>query len=78
MIREEGTSRRNHPNIAVRRRRRHPRPLIIAEQRMSRKANERHEHRSPARSNHSARLAIIIDTRSSHARGRGNKPEARR
>ena len=30
-----------------------PRPLIIAEQRMSREANERHEHRSHARSNHS-------------------------
>lgn len=25
-----------------------------------------------------ARHAIIIDTRSSHARGRGNKPEVRR
>ena len=31
MIREAGTSRRNHPHIAARRRRRHPRPLIIAE-----------------------------------------------
>ena len=53
IIREAGTSRRNHPHIAARRRRRHPRPLIIAEQRMSQEANERHEHRSHVRSNHS-------------------------
>lgn len=38
---------------------------------MSQKANERNKHRSPAHSNHHARHAIIIDARSSHARGRG-------
>lgn len=32
MIREAGTSHRNHPHIAARRRRRKPRTLIIAEQ----------------------------------------------
>ena len=32
IIREAGTSHRNHPHIAARRRRRKPRTLIIAEQ----------------------------------------------
>ena len=45
---------------------------------MNREANERHNTTAPPAPIIYARHAIIIDARSSHARGRGNKPEARR